>query len=108
MTIYELASSFPPDQLDHLDRAGLLSKTLRRDMQLYERFTEALGRGLSRMEAYAEVSRRLSDLGFSNGMSITVVSSGLRGRGPYAVRLGRATQFALRRAEALKVQCRAA
>jgi len=58
MTIYELASSFPPDQLDHLDRAGLLSKTLRRDMQLYERFAEALGRGLSRMEAYAEVSRR--------------------------------------------------
>ncbi|MBQ9579081.1 MAG: ferrous iron transport protein A [Ottowia sp.] len=56
----------------------------------------------------AEVSRRLSDLGFSNGMSVTVVSSGLRGHGPYAVRLGRSTQFALRRAEALKVQCRAA
>ena len=56
----------------------------------------------------AEVSRRLSDLGFSNGMSVTVVSNGLRGHGPYAVRLGRASQFALRRAEALKVMCRAA
>lgn len=56
----------------------------------------------------AEVSRRLSDLGFSNGMSVTVVSNGLRGRGPYAVRIGRSSQFALRRAEALKVQCRAA
>lgn len=56
----------------------------------------------------AEVTRRLSDLGFSNGVSVTVVSNGLRGRGPFAVRLGRSSQFALRRAEAQKVQCRAA
>ncbi len=56
----------------------------------------------------ADVSRRLADLGFSSGTSVTVVSNGLFGRGPYAVRIGRATQFALRRAEALKVLCRAA
>ena len=56
----------------------------------------------------AEVSQRLADLGFSNGVSVTVVSNGLLGRGPFAVRLGRATQFALRRAEALKVVCSAA
>ena len=59
-------------------------------------------------EMDAEVTRRLADLGFSNGMSITVVSNGLRGRGPYAVRLGRATQFALRQPEAQKILCRAA
>ena len=56
----------------------------------------------------ADVTRRLSDLGFSSGTSIMVVSNGLFGRGPYAVRLGRTAQFALRRAEALKVMCSAA
>lgn len=58
MTIYDLAASLPPEQFDSLDRAGILSKTLRRDMQVYERFLEELARGLSRMDAYAEVSRR--------------------------------------------------
>ncbi len=59
MTIYQLAASLPPEQFDRLDRAGILSKTLRRDMQVFERFAEAVDRGLSRMDAYAEVSRTL-------------------------------------------------
>ena len=59
-------------------------------------------------EMDAEVTRRLSDLGFSNGASVTVVSNGLRGHGPFAVRLGQTAQFALRKPEAQKILCRAA
>lgn len=54
------------------------------------------------------VTQRLTDLGFSEGMSITMLSSGLLGRGPYAVRLGNLSQFALRRPEASKIMCRVA
>lgn len=52
------------------------------------------------------VTQRLTDLGFSEGMSITLLSRGLLGRGPYAVRLGNLSQFALRRPEAAKIMCR--
>lgn len=51
------------------------------------------------------VSRRLADLGFSDGMSLKVVATGLFGRGPYAVRLGNQSQFSLRQAEAEKIMC---
>ena len=52
------------------------------------------------------VTQRLTDLGFSEGMRITLLSNGLLGRGPYAVRLGNLSQFALRRPEAAKIMCR--
>lgn len=52
------------------------------------------------------VGRRLTDSGFSEGMPLTVISKGLLGNGPYAVRLGNQSQFALRGAEANKVMCR--
>lgn len=52
------------------------------------------------------VSRRLTDLGFSNGMPLMVIASGALGRGPYAVRLGNQSQFSLRQAEAEKILCR--
>ena len=52
------------------------------------------------------VTQRLTDLGFSEGMHITLLSNGLLGRGPYAVRLGNLSQFALRRPEAAKIMCR--
>nr|WP_314538142.1 FeoA family protein [uncultured Ottowia sp.] len=52
------------------------------------------------------VTQRLTDLGFSEGMSITLLSRGLLKRGPYAVRLGNLSQFALRRPEAAKIMCR--
>jgi len=52
------------------------------------------------------VTQRLTDLGFSEGMSITLLSRGLLQRGPYAVRLGNLSQFALRRPEAAKIMCR--
>ena len=51
-------------------------------------------------------TQRLTDLGFSEGMSITLLSRGLLKRGPYAVRLGNLSQFALRRPEAAKIMCR--
>jgi ferrous iron transport protein A len=51
------------------------------------------------------VTQRLTDLGFSEGMSITLLSRGLLKRGPYAVRLGNLSQFALRRPEAAKIMC---
>ncbi|MDO1509060.1 MULTISPECIES: FeoA family protein [unclassified Neisseria] len=51
------------------------------------------------------VSRRLADLGFSNGMPLTVIAIGLLGKGPYAVRLGNQSQFSLRLAEAQKILC---
>ena len=54
------------------------------------------------------VTQRLTDLGFSEGMGITVLSRGLLGRGPYAVRLGNLSQFALRGPEASKIMCRVA
>ena len=61
-------------------------------------------------EAFGEidhlVTQRLTDLGFSEGMHITLLSNGLLGRGPYAVRLGNLSQFALRRPEAAKIMCR--
>ena len=52
------------------------------------------------------VTQRLGDLGFSEGMTITVVARGLLGRGPYAIRLGNLSQFALRQPEASKIMCR--
>ena len=52
------------------------------------------------------VTQRLTDLGFSEGMTITVVARGLLGRGPYAIRLGNLSQFALRQPEASKIVCR--
>ncbi|WP_373767611.1 ferrous iron transport protein A [Glaesserella sp.] len=52
------------------------------------------------------VSRRLADLGFSEGMSLTVIAKGPLGKGPYAVRLGNKSQFALREPEANKIICR--
>lgn len=52
------------------------------------------------------VTQRLTDLGFSEGMSIMLLSRGLLKRGPYAVRLGNLSQFALRRPEAAKIMCR--
>ncbi|QMT41355.1 FeoA family protein [Neisseria shayeganii] len=56
-------------------------------------------------ELDAVVSRRLADLGFSNGMPLTLISVGLLGKGPYAVRLGNQSQFSLRQAEAQKILC---
>lgn len=52
------------------------------------------------------VSRRLADLGFSNGTPLMLVAKGLFGRGPFAVRLGNQSQFSLREAEAAKIICR--
>lgn len=57
-------------------------------------------------ELDAVVSRRLADLGFSNGMPLTLIAAGLLGKGPYAVRLGNQSQFSLRHAEAQKILCR--
>lgn len=48
------------------------------------------------------VSQRLHDLGFSQGMSVTIISKGLLNKGPFAVRVGNA-QFSLRMAEAMKI-----
>ncbi|MDD7544718.1 FeoA family protein [Actinobacillus porcinus] len=52
------------------------------------------------------VSRRLADLGFYKGMSLKVIAKGPLGQGPYAVRLGNKSQFALRATEADKILCR--
>lgn len=52
------------------------------------------------------VTRRLADLGFSNGMPLMIMSVGTLGKGPYAVRLGNQSQFALRAPEAAKIMCR--
>lgn len=56
----------------------------------------------------AQVTRRLADLGFSTGEPLTLLSTGVFGRGPYAVRLGNLSQFVLRTPEAAKVLCRVA
>src|SRR5690242_10353925 len=50
----------------------------------------------------AELERRLVELGFTEGMDVTVLHEGLVGRDPIAVRVGNTT-FALRRAEARAV-----
>ena len=52
------------------------------------------------------VTRRLADLGFSDGVPLMVIATGLLGRGPFAVRLGNQSQFALREPEASKILCR--
>lgn len=54
------------------------------------------------------VTRRLSDLGFSKGMPLMVVGVGAFGKGPFAVRLGNQSHFALRASEASKIMCRVA
>ena len=51
----------------------------------------------------ALVTRRLWELGFLPGAQISVVGFGLLSRDPIAVKIG-GTKFALRRAEAQKVQ----
>ncbi|MDO5638656.1 MAG: FeoA family protein [Neisseria sp.] len=52
------------------------------------------------------VSRRLADLGFSDGMPLLLIACGVLGKGPFAVRLGNQAQFSLRQAEAAKIICR--
>lgn len=54
------------------------------------------------------VTRRLADLGFSDGVPLVVVATGVLGHGPYAIRLGNQSQFALRQPEADKILCRLA
>ena len=54
------------------------------------------------------MSQRLADLGFSNGMPLMVIAVGVLGKGPFAVRLGNQSQFALRAPEAAKIMCRMA
>lgn len=54
----------------------------------------------------ALVSRRLADLGFSDGVPLIVIAKGVMGKGPFAVRLGNQSQFALREPEAEKIICR--
>lgn len=49
------------------------------------------------------VTQRLKDLGFLNGTEVTLVGFGFLGRDPIAVKVGNA-HFALRQAEAIKVQ----
>lgn len=49
------------------------------------------------------VTQRLKDLGFLNGVEITLVGFGFLGCDPIAVKVGNA-HFALRQAEAIKVQ----
>ena len=51
------------------------------------------------------VGRRLADLGFSDGVPLMVIATGLLGNGPFAVRLGNQSQFSLRKDEAQKVMC---
>ena len=48
---------------------------------------------------YADVSRRLLELGFMNGETVRVIAKGFFASGPIAVRVG-GTTFALRRFEA--------
>ncbi|MDO4231335.1 MAG: FeoA family protein [Lautropia sp.] len=52
------------------------------------------------------VTRRLADLGFSDGVALMVIATGIFGKGPYAVRLGNQSQFAVREPEAAKILCR--
>ncbi|MDO4905487.1 MAG: FeoA family protein [Lautropia sp.] len=52
------------------------------------------------------VTRRLGDLGFSDGVPLLLVAKGVLGKGPFAVRLGNQSQFALREPEADKILCR--
>lgn len=52
------------------------------------------------------VSRRLVDLGFSDGVPLLMIAKGVLGKGPFAVRLGNQSQFALREPEAAKILCR--
>ncbi len=47
----------------------------------------------------AELERRLLELGFTEGMDVTLLHEGLISRDPIAVRVGNTT-FAIRRAEA--------
>ena len=42
----------------------------------------------------------------SDGVPLMVIATGLLGRGPFAVRLGNQSQFALREPEAAKILCR--
>ncbi|OSI19123.1 FeoA family protein [Neisseria dumasiana] len=67
---------------------------------------ESIGENPVFGELDALVSRRLADLGFSNGMLLMVMAVGVLGKGPFAVRLGNQSQFALRAPEAAKVMCR--
>lgn len=53
----------------------------------------------------ATVAQRLADLGFCHGTALTVIATGLMGKGPFAVRLGNHAQFSLRQAEAAKIIC---
>lgn len=56
-------------------------------------------------ELDSTVSRRLADLGFMPGMELSIISNGLFGRGPFAIRLNQNAQFSLRHGEALKILC---
>ncbi len=52
------------------------------------------------------ISRRLTDLGFLPGAELSIISKGLLGKGPFAIRLDNNAQFSLRSGEAEKIICK--
>lgn len=58
MTVYELAKSLPDETRRLAAKAGILSPSIERYMYIYEQFHEAIGEGLSKMEAYAVLSQK--------------------------------------------------
>lgn len=58
MTVYELAKSLPDETRRLASKAGILSPNIERYMYIYELYTEALARGVSKMSAYELVSQK--------------------------------------------------
>jgi hypothetical protein len=56
MTVYELATSIPPEQRRMMTDAGILNASTERYIAIFEKFAEFRASGLSKMESYAEVS----------------------------------------------------
>lgn len=58
MTVYELAISMPKEQRRQMTSAGLLFASIERYIYIYELWLSLLCGGMSRMDAYTEISMR--------------------------------------------------
>ena len=56
MTTYELAISIPKEQRDRMVASGLLSRSIERDLRVYELFRHIVKIGTPKMDAYTRVS----------------------------------------------------
>lgn len=56
MTVYELAKTLPSGELGRLTSAGIVGRSIQRQLYIYERYVRLVDGGMAKMQAYTEIS----------------------------------------------------